>query len=301
MIGAIWETLFYQPILNSLLVLYGLLWDNLGLAIIVFTIFIRAILFPFMKSQYDSSRKLREIQPELKKIQKKYSRNPKKAQEEQMKLYKKVGYNPLGCFFSMIVPLPFLIAIYQAIRALSSGEAIADIYPFVLDFLGVNGDFTINTMFLGIDLSLAYLPLARESSYIALEVLPYLLIVVLVGVSQYFSVKFNQGMMGTGAEDDKKVDKEKDGKNKKKKEDKKEPGDITSMMGDMNKSMVYTFPLMTSFIALSLPVAVSLYWILQSWVPVLMYRGYNLFTDRLRQRGGSEDETLSKSKKKRKK
>jgi YidC/Oxa1 family membrane protein insertase len=269
MIGTIWNTVFYEPILNSLLFFYSLFGENLGFAIIMLTVILRAILFPFMKSQYESSMKLRELQPQLEKIKKKYDRNPKKAQEEQLKLYKKVGYNPLGCLFSSIIPLPFMFAIYQTIRNFSSGEAITGVYEFVANILGMNGNIVIDTNFFGLDLSLSYLPLAREHGYIAFWILPYLIIALLVGVSQYYSVKFNQGLMGVGQ--DKKKEEEKKKKDKKKKDGEH---DMPDMMQDMGKSMQFTFPAMTSFIALSLPSAVSLYWILQSWVPVGMYQLY---------------------------
>ena len=278
MIGAIWTTVFYQPILNALLFFYALFGENLGFAIIMVTVILRAILFPFMKSQYESSRKLRELQPQLKKIQDKYKRNPQKAQEEQMKLYKKVGYNPLGCLFSMVIPFPFLIAIYQVIRAFSSGGDITGVYDFVANFVGMNGEIVIDTGFFGLDLSLSYLPLAREHGYLTLWILPYLVIAILVGLSQYFSLQFNQGLMGVD-QDDKEKEKKKKEKDKKKK--KPEEPDPTAMLGDMSKSMKFTFPAMTTFIALSLPSAVSLYWILQSWVPVLMYLLYNKLIERL--------------------
>lgn len=276
MIGAFWNTVFYEPILNSLLLFYSLFGENLGFAIIVLTVILRAILFPFMKSQYESSMKLRELQPQLEKIKKKYDRNPQKAQEEQLKLYRKVGYNPLGCLFSSLIPIPFMFAIYQTIRNFSSGDPIAGVYEYVANLVGMNGNIVIDTNFFGLDLSLSYLPLAREHGYIALWILPYLIIAVLVGVSQYYSVKFNQGLMGVDQDNKKGDDKKMKEVEKKKKEKKKKEGepDMSDMMQDMGKSMQFTFPAMTSFISLSLPSAVSLYWILQSWVPVGMYLLY---------------------------
>lgn len=298
MIGALWTTIFYEPIMNSLLFFYGLLGNNLGLAIIVVTILLRVILFPFMRSQYESSKKMRELQPQLKKIQKKYSRNPKKAQEEQMKLYRKVGYNPLGCFFSMVIPFPFMIAIYQAIRAFSLNELPEGTYTFVENFVGVGKDFAINTMFFGIDLAKSYLPLARldEFNYWSPEILAYLIVALLVGVSQYFSMKFTQGMMGADIANA--PDKEKEKKKKKKKKD--EAPDPTDMMGDMSKSMSFTFPAMTAFLALSLPAAVSLYWILQSWVPVGMNRIYDKLKESLKNGKEGEKGSSKKESKKRK-
>lgn len=278
MLGAIWNTLFYQPILNLLLGLYGLFGNNLGWAIIVLTIIIRGLLFPFMKKQYESSAKLRQLQPQLAKIQKKYKRNPQKVQEEQLKLYRNVGYNPLGCLVSTLLPFPVLIAIYQTIRLFSSGEEITGVYVFIENFLGMNGNITIDPSFFGLDLSLSYLPLAQEHGYFVLWVLPYLILALLTGLSQYFSVQFNQKLMGADIAEEKKKKEEEKNKAKKKKDD-SQPN-MSEVMGDMSKSMKYTFPAMSVFIAISLPAAVSLYWILQSWIPVILYQAYNKFNTR---------------------
>lgn len=245
--------------MNGLLILYSFFGDNLGWAVIVLTIVLKVLLFPFTKSQLDSSRKLKILQPQLEKLQKKYKRNPKKLQEEQVKLYKKVGYNPLGCFFSILLPFPILLAIYQAIKAFSGGE-IVGIYDWVKDLVGANGDLTISTNFYGLlDLSQSYTPLTEEYGYVSWKTLPYLLIALLTGVSQYFSVKASSSLRGT----DKK-------KGKKKKKNEQE-----EMAESMTKSMTYTFPIMTSIIALSMPTAVAFYWIIQSGLNVAMQVLYN--------------------------
>lgn len=276
MLGALWNTVFYEPIMNGLLLLYGLFGNNLGFAIIVLTIILRIILFPLMRSQFESSRKLKELQPLMEKLKKKYERNPQMLQKEQIALYRKVGYNPLGCLFSTLLPFPFLIAIYQAIRAFSTGTDITGVYPFVENFLHTNGDIIINTMFFGLDLSDAYRPLAKESGYLSLKALPYLIVVVAVALSQFFSSKFQQKLMGVSPDMQKKKDDEKK-KQKEKDSAVSKPADMGNMMGEMSKSMQYTFPVMIAIISLDLPAAVSLYWILQSWLPVWLYQFYNKF------------------------
>lgn len=255
--------------MNGLLILYSVFGNNLGWAIIFLTVVLRLILFPMTKSQLDSSRKLKTIQPELEKIKKKYSRNPQKVQEEQLKLYKKVGYNPLGCFLSVVIPYPVLVAIYQAIRAFSDNN-VEGAYGFVKNLLGVSGAVIINNNFLFWDLSKSYLPLAKEHGYFEWWILAYLFLALMTGLSQYFSVKVNAKFMGTGDSASKKK------KEKKKKKDSEEL-DMSSMMGEMGKSMTFTMPMMTVFIALSAPAAVALYWIIQSWVMVGVQLAYTKF------------------------
>lgn len=263
----------YLPVMNGLLILYTAFGNNLGWAIVFLTVVLRLLLFPLTRSQLDSSRKLKRIQPELEKIKKKYSRNPQKVQEEQLKLYKKVGYNPLGCFLSVVIPYPFLIAIYQAIRAFSSGE-VEGVYGFVADLLGVSGAIAINNRFLFWDLSKSYLPLAKDHGYMTPWVLAYLALALVTGLSQYFSVKMNAQAMGTGGDESKK--KKKENESKKKKKDSGEL-DMSSMMSEMGKSMSFTMPMMTAFIALSAPAAVALYWIIQAWVMVGVHLAYTKF------------------------
>ena len=262
--------------MNSLLFLYGLFGENLGFAIIALTIILRIILFPLMNSQFESSRKLRQLQPMMENLKKKYERNPQKLQQEQIALYRKVGYNPLGCLFSTLLPFPILIAIYQAITAFSKGTEITGVYQFVANFLNADGAIKIKTMFFGFDLSQAYRPIASDVGYLSLKALPYLLVVIVVVLSQYFASKFQQNLMGVSSDAEKK--KKEDAKKKKNGTGGK--SDMSSMMGDMSKSMQYTFPIMIGIISLDLPAAVSLYWILQSWLPVWLYELYNKLKNR---------------------
>ncbi|MBN1618143.1 membrane protein insertase YidC [Candidatus Dojkabacteria bacterium] len=282
MFQSIWNTVFYEPIMNTMLFLYGLMGNNLGLAIIVLTVVIRVLLFPLMKNQYDASNKIKKIQPELEKIQKKYKRNPQKLQEEQIKLYRKVGYNPVGCFVSAIIPFPFLAAIYQAIKTFSGGDnEIAGIYGFVSDFIGSNSDkISIDTNFLFWDLSKAYLPLAKEHGYFQLNLIPYFILAALAGLSQYVSIQINNQRTKDEkkGKDNKIKDKKDHKKDKKSKND--NPEDMSGMMTDMSKSMSLTFPIMTGVVALSLPAALSLYWNIQSWVSIALQYVYCKFINK---------------------
>jgi YidC/Oxa1 family membrane protein insertase len=254
--------------MNAILILYTFFGNNIGWAIIVLTIILKLLLFPFTRSQLESSRKIKVIQPQLEKLQKKYKKNPKKLQEEQLKLYRKVGYNPLGCFTSILIPLPILIAIYQAVKLFSAGE-VTGIYQFVRDLLGANGSININTYFYFLDLSKAYLPVAKDFGYISLEAFPYLILVVLTGLSQYLSVKISSKQQ----EVDSKVGSGSGGRNKKKSSE-------DDMAASMAKSMSLTFPMMTTMVALSMPSGVALYWVVQSLITVSTHLVYNKLKNR---------------------
>ncbi|WP_418524891.1 YidC/Oxa1 family membrane protein insertase [Limosilactobacillus vaginalis] len=90
-----------------------------GMGIIIFTIIIRVLLLPLMFYQTKSMLKTQELAPKLKAIQKKYSSRDResmvKMQEETSKLYKEAGVNPWASMLPMIIQLPIMWALYQAI------------------------------------------------------------------------------------------------------------------------------------------------------------------------------------------
>ncbi|WP_251574349.1 membrane protein insertase YidC [Limosilactobacillus agrestimuris] len=90
-----------------------------GMGIIIFTIIIRVLLLPLMFYQTKSMLKTQELAPKLKAIQKKYSSRDResmvKMQEETSKLYKEAGVNPWASMLPLIIQLPIMWALYQAI------------------------------------------------------------------------------------------------------------------------------------------------------------------------------------------
>jgi YidC/Oxa1 family membrane protein insertase len=92
-----------------------LLWGQYGLAILAVTLIIRLIILPLTIKQYRSSKQMQALQPEIKKMKEKYKDDPKKQQEETMKLFQQNGVNPLAGCFPLLVQMPILIALYQAI------------------------------------------------------------------------------------------------------------------------------------------------------------------------------------------
>ena len=107
--------LFFQPLVNLLLVLYAVLGRNFILAIVALTILIRLLLYPLMAQQQRTARKMQELQPRLQELQKKYGKDRERLAQEQMKLYKEAGVNPFGGCLPLLIQFPILIAVYQAI------------------------------------------------------------------------------------------------------------------------------------------------------------------------------------------
>ena len=88
---------------------------NYGIAILIFTLFIRVILYPLGIKQQKSTARMAMFQPKIADLQKKYKNNKQKLQEEQMKLYEKEGYNPMSGCFPMLIQLPILFGLINVI------------------------------------------------------------------------------------------------------------------------------------------------------------------------------------------
>ncbi|NIV31071.1 MAG: membrane protein insertase YidC, partial [Anaerolineae bacterium] len=156
-IGDIFNIAIVQPMLNALLWLYGILGDQFWLAIVVFTIVIRGVMTPLMLPQQRSAKKMQEIQPKLKELQKKYGKDRERLSQEQMKLYREAGVNPMGGCLPMLIQFPIWIGLYQSIiealgyQPLHLLSLSGNIYPFLQ---GVWAAVPLNRFFLGMDLAL---------------------------------------------------------------------------------------------------------------------------------------------------
>lgn len=122
---------FVQPMDNLLHFLGDNLGNNYGLAIIVITLIVRLVIFPFMMNTYKNQMMMREkmkiVKPEMEEIQKRVKvattqEEKMEAQQEMMGLYKKHGINPLnmGCL-PILLQMPVVMALYFALRFPSEG------------------------------------------------------------------------------------------------------------------------------------------------------------------------------------
>ncbi|MCZ8524119.1 MULTISPECIES: membrane protein insertase YidC [Paenibacillus] len=112
---SMWDRFAVGPLASTLDWFADLMWGSYGLSILVVTIIIRLIILPLTLKQYRSSKRMQDLQPEMKKIKDKYKDDPKKQQEETMKLFQKEGVNPLAGCLPVVVQMPILIALYNAI------------------------------------------------------------------------------------------------------------------------------------------------------------------------------------------
>ena len=94
-----------------------------GVAIIILTILIKAILAPLTVKQVKSMKAMQDLQPRMKELQAKHKDNPQLLQQEMTKMYREMGVNPLSGCLPLIIQMPFLIAIYWALQGYSYDPA----------------------------------------------------------------------------------------------------------------------------------------------------------------------------------
>jgi len=98
-----------------LVILYGFT-HNYGVAIILLTILIRLILYPLMQKQMVSMREMQKIQPLMKAVQDKYKNDKERLNKELMALYKEHKVNPMSGCLPLLIQMPILILLFQALR-----------------------------------------------------------------------------------------------------------------------------------------------------------------------------------------
>ena len=234
MIGEIFTVILLNPLVNLLVLLSHVLFGSFGLAIIAFTILIRAATFPLTLRQIHATRTMQAIQPRIAEVNKKYS-DPKRRQEEVMKLYREAGANPLSCIGPFFLQIPVFIALYSAIRIAlpNSPEALEKLSGHIYSWSYLQHALPLSERFLGIDL--------RSNG--DASVAGYFF-VVLVGATTWIQSKTTV----TTATDER--------------------------ARAQQQMMNVMLPLMFAFFALSFPLGVSLYWVVNSSAQI----GFNILT-----------------------
>lgn len=85
-------------------------------SIVLLVVAVRLVLSPLFVKQIKSSRKMQELQPQMKELQRKYKNDKQRQQQEMMKLYQEHGANPLGGCLPVLVQLPVFYGLFQVLR-----------------------------------------------------------------------------------------------------------------------------------------------------------------------------------------
>jgi len=233
-----WDS-FISLMINVLLYTYTLVGQNFGVAIILFTILIRLVLYPLNAQQVKSTQAMQEMQKSKKwqDIQKKYKKDKEKLSQEQMALYKEMGVNPFGSCLPTLAQFPIIIGLYQAIiQTLAvSPLPLLNLAHHISDGAKI---IPINSIFLWMDLSM---PEKDFGLSIAGFGLPILAIIVMV--TSYMQTKL-MTPPSTGSSD---------------------------QGAQMNKAMGMYMPLFMGYLAYSFASGLALYFVVSNLATILQY------------------------------
>ena len=107
-----WLSKFFVKILNYI---YKVV-PNYGVAIILFAILIKLLMYPLTHKMFESTQKMQKIQPMIAEVQKKYKNDKVRLNTELRKVYKEQGVNPLGGCLPLVLQIPIFIALYPALK-----------------------------------------------------------------------------------------------------------------------------------------------------------------------------------------
>ena len=302
-----------MPIAQVLGYIFDLLFEalsflhigNVAIAIILFTIIVKLCMLPLSIKQQKLAKLNSVMSPEIKAINEKYKdkkndQNAMKMQEETKAVYEKYGVSQMGGCVQMLIQMPILLALYQVFRFIplyitqlknlftafltdNGGIMSASGYTDTMKQFGENIDWTnVNTAITEINkfstenwdalrnafpafsdiIANSHASLEQMNTFLGINMSQEpgfgltlaFLIPVLSGLSQFISVKVAQG--NTPVDDD-------------------------NPMAASMRMTTYIFPLMSAFIAISVPAGLGLYWIATSVIQTIITVFINRYYDKL--------------------
>ncbi|MEK7539160.1 MAG: YidC/Oxa1 family membrane protein insertase [Patescibacteria group bacterium] len=167
MIYNVWNVLLYEPLINALAFLVSIIpGGDVGVAVIVLTILVKLLLFPFSQKSIKNQVAMTILAPELEKIKKSGVSKEEQARLT-FKLYKKHKTNPFSGCFLVLIQIPIIFALYYVFfKGINFESGL--LYSFI------HIPVKINMIFLGI------IDLSKKSLFLA----------ILAGISQYLQAHF---------------------------------------------------------------------------------------------------------------
>ncbi len=217
----LFTTVVYEPLYNGLIFIMSVLpWADAGIAVIIFTVVIRLILFPLSRKAVQTQMKIREFDSELKEIKEKYKDDKQQQAQEMMAFYKDKGINPFSSFLLLLIQLPIIITLYHIFLN--------------ADFPAINGEILYSFISapeaVTVELfSLSFLTIAGKSWVLA----------GLAAATSFFQIRLSMPPP--------------------KPKTSNEPNFKEDLARSMNVQMRYVFPVVIFFISYSISGAVALY------------------------------------------
>ncbi len=240
----LYNLLLVEPLANGLVLSYKILGQNMGLAIIAFSLLLRLALTPLTQPYMNSMKKMREYQKDIEKLKKRHQGDKKLFMKAQADFYKEKGINPgAGClpFVLQIVVLLALFRVFTSVLS-ANGDTVQKFNQLLYPPLRFSENQVINTRFLYLDIT--------KPDVIRIPGVPFPLpglLIFLAAFVQLLSAKMSAPFI----EQEKKIAQ-------------KTSKDTDDLQVAMQSSFVYTFPLMTLLIGIKFPSGLALYWFLFS-------------------------------------
>lgn len=198
-----------------------------GFAIIMLTVLVKAATFPLTRKQVESAMAMRSLQPQVKAIQKQYAGDQERIQLETARLYKLANINPLAGCLPVLLTTPVWIGLYRAFSNVADEGLLNEGFFWIPS---LSGPTTIAARQNGSGISWLFPFVDGHPPLGWPDTLAYLVLPVLLVVSQYISLQIMQSSQAT------------------------DPNVKSSQV--LNKVL----PLVIGYFALSVPSGLSLYW-----------------------------------------
>jgi YidC/Oxa1 family membrane protein insertase len=109
-----WFYFLTKPIFYLLIIIHSYV-GNFGIAILLLTVFIKALLFPLANKSYKSMSKMKKLQPEIVKLRERFGDDKARINQEMMALYKREKANPASGCLPMLIQIPVFFSLYKVL------------------------------------------------------------------------------------------------------------------------------------------------------------------------------------------
>lgn len=166
-----YHNFIFLPLYNSLVYIVTLFPGiSIGMAVIIFTILVKIVLFPLSKSSLIAQVKMKSVEPEVNKIRAQYANNRQEQGLKIMEYYRSKNIKPLSGILLVFIQLPILFALVSVFYHIIPEVKTEYLYSFITTP-------TINPTLFGIDITGRSLVLA-----------------LLTGLAQYFQLRYSVSM-----------------------------------------------------------------------------------------------------------
>ena len=314
---------FISEIFGYLLNWLYQIFNNYGIAIIIFSIILKIILIPITIKQQKSLKKSAELQKEMTEIQKKYKNNPEKLNQATIELYKREKMSPFsGCLSSILQIIIILSVFWLVSQPLTymtrTNPELIEKYTKEMQESGYNSNNSYvqiavidyaETKYQELTAQLEqenvenreeleakrdeYNQLRLNMDFLGLDLSKVptqslndwkvYIIPALYVITSAISIKITTNMQNKKNKKEIVVAKEGEG----------EEPDPMEQMQQMNKSMMYMMPIMSVMIAAIAPLGLALYWLISNILMIVERLIINKVMDVIEKKKDSKEETAN--------